>query len=227
MPTSRPKSREVAEYLKAHPDFFVEHADMLADALAAMNLPESSDASPAHERIHERQVQALRERHDRQQQRLDVLMDTARSNQDLMLELHQIAVTLLHSEEADAQDPVAVGELVKSRFAIDAVAVFLAANKKDIPAQVDYALLSQRVAHLGSVCDDRVSSKLGAALFSEGGEINSCAFVPIVHRREAYGVMVLGAADRERFQPDMGVLFLDRLGQLLGAYFVGHGLNAA
>ncbi len=216
-----PKSREVADYLKDHPEFFAEHSDLLD----AMNLPEQPGQPPAHERIHERQVRALRERHEQQQARLDLIVDTARSNQDLARGLHQVAVNLLGLDDLDPEDPAAPGRLVKARFDIDDVAVFLSARQQDFPPQVDYALLCQRVEHLASVCDDRVSSKLGAALFPDAAAIQSCAFIPITHGQKFYGVMVLGSADRQRFQPDMGVLILDRLGQLLGAYLAGRGLG--
>ena len=241
-----PKSREVADYLKAHPEFFAEYPDLLA----AINQSAAADAVPAHKRIHERQVQALRERNQRQQARFDQLLDTAHSNHDLDFGLHQIAVALLNPDDIDAKDPSAPGRLVKSRFDMDDVAIFLSAKlpakppakksaqkdghktkqqtkQKPAAAQVDYEMLSQRVEHLGSVCDDRVSSQLGTALFPHAAAIASCAFVPITHQQKLYGVMVLGSADRERFQPDMGVLILDRLGQLLGAYLAGRGLVQA
>ena len=237
-----PKSREVADYLKAHPEFFAEYPDLLA----AINQSAAADAVPAHKRIHERQVQALRERNQRQQARFDQLLDTAHNNHDLDFGLHQIAVALLNPDDIDAKDPSAPARLVKSRFGMDEVAIFLSAKppakksaqkdghktkqqtkQKPAAAQVDYEMLSQRVEHLGSVCDDRVSSQLGTALFPHAAAIASCAFVPITHQQKLYGVMVLGSVDRERFQPDMGVLILDRLGQLLGAYLAGRGLVQA
>ena len=237
-----PKSREVADYLKAHPEFFAEYPDLLV----AINQSAAADAVPAHKRIHERQVQALRERNQRQQARFDQLLDTAHSNHDLDFGLHQIVIALLNPDDIDAKDPSAPARLVKSRFDMDEVAIFLSAKppakksaqkdghktkqqtkQKPAAAQVDYEMLSQRVEHLGSVCDDRVSSQLGTALFPHAAAIASCAFVPITHQQKLYGVMVLGSADRERFQPDMGVLILDRLGQLLGAYLVGRGLVQA
>ena len=216
------KSREVADYLKKNPEFVAEHQDLLAGIAP----PAQPDAAPeqVHGRIHERRVQALRARQNQQQARLDLMVDAARSNQDLAHGLHQIAVTLLGLEDFDSEDSAAPGLLVKSRFDIDDVAVFLASKRQDFPAQVDYALLCQRVEHLASVCDDRVSKKLGAVLFPGAAEIRSCAFIPIAHRQALCGVMVLGAADPQRFQPDMGVLILDRLGQLIGAYLAGRGL---
>ena len=211
---------EVADYLKNHPEFFAERGDLLA----AMNLPEPPAAAPVHERLHERRAQALRERQDMQQARLDLVMNTVKSNQDLELGLHRLAVSLLSLEGIDRNDPRAPAGLVSACFDIDNAAVFLSSQQQDLDRSIDYPLLCRRVEHLGSVCDDRVSSKLNAALFPDAGTVASCAFVPLAHRQKLCGVMVLGSDDKQRFQPGMGVLILDRLGQLIGAHMAGRNL---
>lgn len=208
-----PNSREVADYLEKHPDFFTERRALLA----AMHLPEAPGATP----FHERQVQALRDR----QARLDRVLDTVRDNQHLEQQLHQVAVELLNADGLDG--PGATAALVETRFDLDAVAIFLAsqmARQPASPPQVDYPSLCRRVEHLSSACDDRVSNKLSASLFPDAGAIASCAFVPLAHRQALCGVMVLGAADSQRFQPGMGVLILDRLGQLISACLAGRNL---
>ena len=220
------KSREVADYLKKNPNFFTENRDLLA----GLELPEQPElpglpgTAPVHERIHERQVRALRTRHDLQQAKLDLMVDTVKNNQALERGVHQFAVTLLNLEDLDPANPDAPALLVKSRFDVDNVAVFLSSRQQDFSPEVDYSLLCRRVEHLGSVCDDRISSKLGAGLFPRAGAIESCAFIPVVHRQKLSGVMVLGAADKQRFQPGMGVWILDRLGELIGAYLAGRDL---
>jgi len=206
-----PNSREVADYLEKHPDFFTQRRDLLA----AMDLPEAPGATP----FHERQVQALRDR----QARLDRMLDTVRDNQHLEQQLHQVAVELLNFDGPDG--PGAPAALVEARFDLDAVAIFLSSQIARQPgAQVDYPSLCRRVQHLSSSCDDRVPGKLSASLFPEAGAIASCAFVPLARDRALCGVMVLGAADSQRFQPGMGVLILDRLGQLMCAYLAGRNL---
>ena len=211
-----PNAREVAAYLKKNPEFFAKRRDLLA----AMKLPEDADAAP----FHARQVQALRDREAEQQARFDSMLDTARNNQDLELGLHEIAVTLMSQTDIDPSDPAAPAVAVKARFDIDEVAIFLASRSPDSIPRVDYPLLCRRVEHLGSVCDDRVSRKLSATLFPRTAAITSCAFIPLTRARKLGGVMVLGAADPRRFQPGMGVVILDRLGQLLSAYLAGRDL---
>jgi len=224
-----PNSKAVADYLESHPDFFAERGALLA----AMQLPEEF-ATP----FHARQAQALRDR----QARLDRMLETVKVNQNLEQELHQFAVELLgmvgdgRAAAPDAAAAAAIAapmELVKTRFDLDAAAVFLDAQRDSFGPGLDYASLCNRVEHLGGVCDDRVSSKLSAALFPAAADgaagaaaapIASCAFVPLARGRQLRGVMVLGDADRARFQPGMGALILDRLGQLVSAYLAGRGL---
>ena len=173
-------------------------------------------------RLQNRQMQVLRERNAKQQARIDAIMAAARGHQDLQLDMHNLAVELLagqfnstHDEKLQA--PI---KLIKTRFAIDHIALCLASQQHKF-TEIDYSLLCQRVKHLGSVCDDRISAKLQTALFPAATKIGSCAFVPIVYEKNLRGVMVLGAMDNQRFLPNMGVTILDRLGQLIGAYFVG------
>ena len=164
------KSREVADYLKKNPNFFTENRDLLA----GLELPEQPElpglpgTAPVHERIHERQVRALRTRHDLQQAKLDLMVDTVKNNQALEQGVHQFAVTLLNLEDLDPANPDAPALLVKSRFDVDNVAVFLSSRQQDFSPEVDYSLLCRRVEHLGSVCDDRISSKLGSGVVSAG-----------------------------------------------------------
>ena len=209
------KPEQIINYLSAHPEFFIEHSDVLA----TLKLP--GDVASLQSRLQQSQVQALREREEHQRERLDLILDTVQSNQDLTHGLHQIAIDLIKQSAqstADNDAPLAtLAQLVKSRFAIDEAVIFCATQSPQCPEPVDYELLCQRVSHLSSVCDDRVSTRLLSALFPNA-TIASCAFVPITNQQQLHGVLVLGAGERECFQPNMGVLILDRLGQLLAAY---------
>lgn len=217
-----PKPKEVADYLASHPDFFASRGELLAN----LRLPEEF-ATP----FHERQAQALRER----QTRLDRMLETVKDNQTIEQELHDFAVDLLNADcagggagdNAEAETIALPAALLKARFDLTAAAIFLGRQADALDPGVDYASLCSRVEHLSGACDDRVSTKLSAAMFPAAAESNaiaSCAFVPLLSARQVRGVLVLGDADRARFQPGMGVLFLDRLGQLVSAYLYGRGL---
>lgn len=195
------KSEEVAEYLKKNPAFFDEHQDVLAE------IQLGADQQP----FHQRQVEVLKERHSAEQARFEMVVDSARSNQELEQSLHELAQRML-SEKQDGS--VSAENIITSHFSLKHVKVCLEGEQFGD----DLDLMKKRVAHGASVCDDRISSQLLEALFGEQNGVESCAFVPLNHAGKGIGVMVLGAEEGQRFQPGMGTIYLDRIGQLVGAF---------
>ena len=66
-----------------------------------------------------------------------------------------------------------------------------------------------------------LSSLLEAIFTDDAGDIQSCAFVPLVYQSQMTGIMILGSHSKDRFEPGSGVLYLDRLGQLVAGYLRG------
>ncbi len=194
------KSEDVAAYLKRNPGFFSENREVLADLTL-------HHANP----FHQRQLEVLRERHSREKARYDMVVESARQNQALEQSLHEFSCILL-SESSWAA--AVLEEEVGSCFNLEGVRFCLERDGR-MPDS-DFERLRDRVRHGGSVCDDRVSSALLAGLFGEGSTVSSCAFIPL-SSSSVIGVLILGSADGGRFQPGMGVIYLDRIGELLSA----------
>ncbi|MDH3639189.1 MAG: DUF484 family protein, partial [Gammaproteobacteria bacterium] len=95
-------------------------------------------------------------------------------------------------------------------------------GRAEVPGSVDadeprYRKLYDRVAHGKSVCDDRLSKDLLEFLFlKDAPRIGSCALIPIGGRKPT-GILALGADEVDRFHADLGTLYLDRLGEIVGA----------
>jgi len=54
--------------------------------------------------------------------------------------------------------------------------------------------------------------------------LQSFAFVPLYKgcdKKHAFGVLILGSDDQQRFKADMGLMYLKRIGDLVGASFAG------
>ena len=202
-----PTASEVADYLTSHPEFFEENPALLE----TLELISVSRSSP----FYERQIQVLKERQSLQKEKIELIIDGAKANQQLETGLHQVVLQLIANSHNGSPSEGNLIQIIKGQFNIDGISVFLDTNGQE--TEVDYTLLSQRVAHLSSVCDDRLSSSLLKSLFPEQ-DIKSCAFVPIAEDKMLYGILVLGSTDRERFQPHFEVMFLDRLGAIASAY---------
>ena len=194
------KSEDVAAYLKRNPAFFSENREVLADLTL-------HHANP----FHQRQLEVLRERHTREKARYDMVVESARHNQALEQSLHEFSCILLAENSWDAATMEAV---VGNCFNLEGVRLCLEGNG-EMP-KGDFDRLRDRVRHGGSVCDDRLPSTLLAGLFGEGNTISSCAFIPL-SVSSITGVLILGSTESGRFQPGMGVIYLDRIGELLSA----------
>ncbi len=206
------KTQEVIDYLKQHPSFFKENEELLCylDIGDGKGMP-----------FHERQIKALQDRENQQQTKIDFIVDSAKNNQRLEYDLMEMAICLLGRRQAGKDAINIVSALVKRQFKVHDVVVLL-----DDCGHARYDDVRQRVVHHSSVCDDRVSSNLLEALFSQNFKtIKSCAFVPLIFADEMKGVMVLGSSSEARFQAGIGVIFLDRLGRLIGGYFQGNKNN--
>lgn len=201
------KAEDVAAYLKQNPDFFMEHQEVLAE------LEVAAEQQP----FHQRQLEVLRQRHSAEQAKYEMVVDSARNNQALEQTLHEFAQQLLGSGDKEKSTAITV---TKKMFQLEWAKIF----KPDEPEEqgVDVESLTKRVSHGSSICDDRVSTELLGQMFGDDHDVNSCAFIPLQitdqDRVQCIGVMVLGAADATRFQPGMGPIYLDRMGDLIAAF---------
>ncbi len=206
-----PKTQEVIDYLKDNPSFFLENQELLGQ----LDFGGVNGATP----FYERQLEVLKQRESQQQNKIDLIVHSAKNNQRLETDLLDMAVRLLSLEQIRRDSLDLVSGLVMRQFNVKD-AVFMLNTKNGDIRHEKYDEVRQRVAHKSSVCDDRVSTSLMESVFGEQpGDIGSCAFVPLVFEDKIIGVMVMGSTDSTRFEPGIGVVYLDRLGLLLGGYF--------
>lgn len=192
------KPEDVAAYLKQNPAFLECYPDLLAE-------PEPTP-------FHDRQIEVLKGRQAIQTARYEEVVDSARNNLELERLLHEFAQRLLRAADRSVDTGCAI---LTEHFSLSRSSVV---DKEQAAGTDELGLLAQRVAHGSSICDDRVSTNLLEILFGADHNIRSCAFVPLNNAAASSGVLVLGAASVERFQPGMGAIFLDRIGELMAAF---------
>ncbi len=209
------QDREIAEYLREHRDFFDRHTDVLAEMVVSC----SSGATAS---LVERQVQALREKNKILQRRLKDLIDTARENETLYQQLHELSLTA--GGQIDLQAAIdRLTEQIKSRFELDLVVMRMPELEQAEPSPESssedcaaYQDVRARVAHGQTVLDDRLPTRVLRYLFAADAEaVGSAALVPI-GGPDPMGVLALASLDRRRFRTDLDTVFLDRLGAVVG-----------
>ncbi len=210
--------QEVAAYLRERPDFLLRHPDLLE------HLEVNHSAGSAISLI-ERQVDLLRGKNLKLEDRLSHLLGNAAENERRATSVHKLARTLIRAPSLAA---VIAGlrNCMREDFGIDEV--FVGVNpttykRNDIegfaPLEPEGALvrsldnfLRTRLIECGPI--DAARAKL---LFPKAEvPMLSAAIVPL-EKEKSLGLLALGSKDAERFLPRQGKLFLEMTAELVAA----------
>jgi len=211
----------VAEYLKANPDFFERNGSLLAK----LRLPHRRDAGATVSLV-ERQVEVLRERNQSLERRLKDLVDVARANDALADRIHRLSQRLIRArslldtvnaletslrEDFDTLHSVLVLFLEEARSLDAAAGRFLRADSIGSPEiKMFETLMQSGKPRCGQVRDTQRDYLFG----KDSIEIGSVALTPL-GPKGALGLLAIGASDAERFHPGMSTEFLSRIGELV------------
>jgi uncharacterized protein YigA (DUF484 family) len=205
------RSEEVARYLKEHPEFFEEHAELLA----SMQLPHphGGRAIP----IAERQMLTLREKSRALEGKLRELVQFGEENDTISERVHRITLALLAARDLPFLLDVLYSNL-REDFAVPAVALRLWI---ETPARdrIEFADVGQETRVFADSITDPYFSEhpildTGAWFGEDPAELRSLAYVPLRLERPV-GLLMLGSADPQRFSADKGTLYLTRLGEVV------------
>ncbi|MGE5524573.1 MAG: DUF484 family protein [Rhodospirillaceae bacterium] len=207
---------DVAGYLKEHPEFFEAYADMLAEIYIPH--PHGGRAIP----ISERQILTLREKNRQLENKLRELIEFGEENDAIGDKVHRLAVALLGAPDLAA----AVHALqfnLKEDFAVPSVAVRAwrgATDGTSLEGATD-ATREFAASLTQPYCSGRAMVDTLALLGDAGAQVRSFAYMPL-RDTETFGLIVLASGDAQRFYPEMGTMYLKRIGELASAALARH-----
>ncbi|MDR2164694.1 MAG: DUF484 family protein [Zoogloeaceae bacterium] len=212
-----PKAAQVAGYLQDHPQFFEQYADLLAD----IRIPHPHGGRTIS--LSERQMVALREKNRKLERNLAELLRFGEVNDALGEKMHRFSVALVAAETLQA-----VLHLVRFHlcddFAIPHVALRLWQRPENIEDLPEFAATSEALQTFAETLHKPYCGPVDATLQSTvswfgdvAAHIRSQALIALRNGGGAIGMIALGSEEVERFYPDMGTLYLERLGELASA----------
>lgn len=208
----------IANYLAENPDFFHRHLDLLED----MHVPHPSGDAIS---LVERQISLLRTKNQSFEKQLAHLIKAASNNEHVVSRLHHLALELMHSDCLDSA-VASCQDILRSEFNADHVVLRLIGNGKDSEGlhfiqQNDPSLkyFDNLFKKREAICG-RLRPKQQVFLFGDQGVlIRSAVLIPL-HEAKPIGVLALGSRDEHRFNPTMGTLFINYLGELVSRALV-------
>ncbi|MBM3357249.1 MAG: DUF484 family protein [Betaproteobacteria bacterium] len=212
------KADEVAGYLKEHPEFFENYADILSE----IYIPHPHGGRAIS--ISERQILTLREKGKQLEGKLRDVIQFGEENDAISEKVHRMSLALLASTDIRSLLN-AVYLSLREDFAVPHVALraWRADGHAGLPEFDPVSEASREFA--ASLTQPYCSSHAvvdTAALFGEAGaHLRSFSYVPL-RDRETFGLLALASEDPQRFYPEMGTLYLKRMGDLIAAAVVRH-----
>lgn len=196
----------IAGYLTAHPDFYNQFPELLTTL--RITHPHGTHAIS----ITERQVLSMRDKVQMLEGKLAELIHFGEENDAISEKMHKLA-----------QDIVAVRDLpglfgaldqhLKQGFAVPHHAMRIWNTPESI---VSDALKHEISAQMHPSCGALRHAEAQEWFGEAAAHLKSFAAIPL-RGEHTVGLLVLASEDAQRFYPDMGILYLDRLGQLVGA----------
>ncbi|PCI75900.1 MAG: hypothetical protein COB20_11800 [SAR86 cluster bacterium] len=210
-------AEEVASYLKANPEFFIEQEELLAD----LSLPHESGKAIS---LLERQVTILRDRGADARQKLNNLLENARNNDQLFDTTRNLVLALLRAKDVTEIANVTQDQL-SNHTNIDSCEVILVDKKglkvadsvrtepEDILKKQFADVFRLKRTHCGSISEEQTQHLFPA----QGNRIKSTALCPVISNGNVLALIAFGNQSDNYFNVNLDTLFLDFIGHVVGA----------
>ena len=208
------QARVVAAYLKRHPEFLSEYPELAAK----LTMPREQGPVSS---LAVYQLNSLREKNAELERQLAELITIAAENEKLMERVHTLTVALLRANTLEVTARSVVARL-SADFHTEQVRLVLFGEQPQLP-RAEWLLqvigpealpeftefLQQNEPVAGRISAEKQDRLFGA----RAAEIRSVAMM----RLGDAGILAIGSADPNRFQPGMGTLFLKMISATITA----------
>ncbi len=209
-------SEDVAAYLKEHPEFFEQYAEMMSE----MHIPHPHGGRTIP--ISERQILTLREKSKQLEGKLREIIQFGEDNDAIGEKMHRITLALLGAKDIAAAVHAAEFNL-REDFSVPHVVLRVWRGADDLPAfQATSDATRAFAAGLAHPHCCAQAAADTAQLFGESAPLlKSFAYIGL-RDSDAFGLLALASEDPHRFYPEMGTIFLSRLGDIVAAALARH-----
>ena len=204
---------DVAQFLRSHPQFFDQHPELLENIQVPH--PYGNRAIP----LAERQTLALREKAKLLEGKLSELIQFGEENDAISEKVHRLSVALTGARDFPALATSLYFHL-REDFAVPHVAMRVWGKSVPVDFEEAQAVGDAERRHAEGMGAPQCGAAAGnpfISWFREAADhVRSVALVPL-GQTAVFGVLALGSEDPKRFFPEMGTLYLRRIGELCAA----------
>jgi hypothetical protein len=209
---------EVSSYLRSHPHFFEQHASLLTEMF--LPSPHGSGAIS----LAERQQLAQRDKIRVLEIKLANLIKFAEENDSISDKIHAFSIKLMNNQACEQHFSTLqnlIAQSMQHDFSVTQTQLHIWLPPADSALAEDAAFKPVNEA-FSDWCTALSAPFCGEKPAVSAGLIDakllSLAFIPLYKAQDkkcAFGVLILGSKDSQRFKPGMGTMYLERAGDLV------------
>lgn len=205
---------DVARYLKDNPDFLAEHGELFAQ----LTVPHPHGGQAIS--LAERQLHALRDKIRLLEAKLAELIRFGEENDEIGEKVHRLSVALLEAVDYESLR-VSLFDSLREDFAVPDVALRIWNSVLSRDGE-DFAPVTEAVRFFaGDLRHPYCGAPVNLEVLDWFGEaaphVRSVALMPLRREAQVFGLLALGSEEAGRFYPEMGTLYLSRIGDLVAA----------
>lgn len=199
------RAEDVAQYLQDHPRFFEEHTETLVQ----INLPHPHGGRTIS--LSERQLVALRDKNKQLEKSLREMTALAKENDALQNKVHEFVVTLFAGRDLDTLCEM-IPHLFRDIFDVPHAVLRLWQIN---PPSAEVLAFSDAQAQ--PVCLHHAAHDTASWFGESTSHLHSYAYLPLHAGSDTIGLLVLASEDKQRFYPEMGTMFLQRIAEAVSS----------
>jgi len=210
-------ANDVENYLHTHPEFFVEHPELLTQ----LEVPHPSGGAVS---LIERQVALIRQENKQHRERIRELVEIARDNESIVDKLHQLSIHLIATKTLNSYIGILQQQL-RDNFSANHVRIVLFKESFVCPdeqpefiSRTDSGLenFGKFLAHKQAICGRFNTQQLNFLFADNAVEVKSMALIPLVDS-DPVGMLAISSANVDHFKAGMSTAFLSSLGDISSA----------
>lgn len=194
-------AEDVAHYLLNTPEFFEEHAETLAQ----ITLPHPHGGRTIS--LSERQLFTLREKNKVLEKQLYEMLEFAKENDALQNKVHEFTTSLFAARDLFTVQEMVI-HMLHEIFSVPHVALHL---WQISPPSMEVLMFTDMQAK--PVCLHQAAHETASWFGEVAMQLHSFAYLPLRAGGVSIGLLVLASEDKQRFYPEMGTVFLQRIAE--------------
>lgn len=217
-PTSE---QEVVKYLNEHANFFKTHSDLLA----TMYIPSLHGGGTVS--LAERQQLVQRDKIRALETKMAELIQYAKENDSISENVHQFTTQLLSASDFESLLQT-ISHAMRQDFQVPYTGIRLwvqpsntANNHHKVFNAVDVELNLWAESLAEPYCGQPPGLDF-VTWFGENAIPKSFALIALRNKNKVFGLLALASDDEKRFYPEMGTMYLTRMGELISACLQQH-----